>query len=63
VTLKLLTAPVEVIAAGRRVAGIKCQPMRLGEFDRSGRRRPEEGGDAFVIPADHILVAIGRRST
>ena len=60
VTLKLLTAPVEVIAAGRRVAGIKCLPMRLGEFDRSGRRRPEEGGDTFVIPADHILVAIGQ---
>jgi NADH-quinone oxidoreductase subunit F len=60
VSLKLLTAPVEVIVAGRRVAGIKCQPMRLGEFDRSGRRRPEEGGDTFVIPADHILVAVGQ---
>ena len=34
--------------------------MRLGEFDRSGRRRPEEGGDAFVIPADQVLVAIGQ---
>ena len=60
VSLRLLTAPVEVIAEGRRVAGIKCQPMRLGEFDRSGRRRPEEGGDAFVIKADHILVAVGQ---
>ena len=44
----------------KRVAGLKCLPMRLGEFDRSGRRRPEEGGTAFVIPADHILVAIGQ---
>ena len=34
--------------------------MRLGEFDRSGRRRPEEGGEAFAIPADQILVAIGQ---
>ena len=50
VKLRLLTAPVEVVLEGRRVAGIKCLPMRLGEFDRSGRRRPEEGGDAFVIP-------------
>ena len=32
------------------MAGIKCQPMRLGEFDRSGRRRPEEGGDAVRHP-------------
>jgi NADH-quinone oxidoreductase subunit F len=60
VTLKLLTAPVEVVLEGKRVAGIKCVPMRLGEFDRSGRRRPEEGGDAFIIRADHVLVAIGQ---
>ena len=60
VGLRLLTAPVEVVLDGKRVAGIKCVPMRLGEFDRSGRRRPEEGGDAFVIPADHVLVAIGQ---
>ncbi len=33
-----------------RVVGIKCLPMRLGEFDRSGRRRPEEAGDAFIVP-------------
>ncbi len=60
VKLRLLTAPVEVVLDGRRVSGIKCTPMRLGEFDRSGRRRPEEGGDAFVIPADQVLVAIGQ---
>ena len=60
VTLRLLTAPVEVVLEGKRVAGIKCVPMRLGEFDRSGRRRPEEGGDAFIIQADHVLVAIGQ---
>jgi len=60
VQLRLLTAPVEVVAEGRKVAGIKCLPMRLGEFDRSGRRRPEEAGDAFIVKADHVLVAIGQ---
>jgi len=60
VALKLLTAPVEVISQGRRVTGLNCQTMRLGSFDRSGRRRPEEGGEAFVVPCDHILVAIGQ---
>jgi NADH-quinone oxidoreductase subunit F len=60
VSLRLLTAPLEVVVEGKRVAGIRCMPMRLGEFDRSGRRRPEEGGDAFVIPADQVLVAIGQ---
>jgi NADH-quinone oxidoreductase subunit F len=60
VELKLLTAPTEILVDGRRVSGIKCMPMRLGEFDRSGRRRPEESGETFVIKADHILVAIGQ---
>ena len=60
VILRLLTAPVEVIAEGRHVVGLKCQPMRLGEFDRSGRRRPEEGGEMFVLKSDHILVAVGQ---
>jgi NADH-quinone oxidoreductase subunit F len=60
VQLRLLTAPVQVVVEGGRVAGLKCQTVRLGEFDRSGRRRPEEVGEVFVIPADHILVAIGQ---
>lgn len=60
VELRLLTAPVEVVSEGKKVAGIKCLPMRLGEFDRSGRRRPEEAGDAFVVKADQVLVAIGQ---
>ncbi|MEN6450554.1 MAG: NADH-quinone oxidoreductase subunit NuoF [Thermoguttaceae bacterium] len=60
VQLKLLTAQSEIVLDGKRVAGLKCLPMRLGEFDRSGRRRPEEGGDAFFLPADQVLVAIGQ---
>jgi NADH-quinone oxidoreductase subunit F len=61
VRLQLLTAPVAVVAERGKVTGIRCRPMRLGQFDRSGRRRPEEGGEAFVIPADQVLVAIGQR--
>jgi NADH-quinone oxidoreductase subunit F len=60
VQLRLLTAQSEIVLDGKRVAGLKCLPMRLGEFDRSGRRRPEEGGDAFFLPADQVLVAIGQ---
>ncbi|MEA1951252.1 MAG: NADH-ubiquinone oxidoreductase-F iron-sulfur binding region domain-containing protein, partial [Planctomycetota bacterium] len=60
VVLRLLTAPVEVISENKKVVGLKCQPMQLGEFDHSGRRRPEEGGDAFVIRADQILAAVGQ---
>ncbi len=60
VELKLLTAPTEIMVEDKHVVGLKCMPMRLGEFDRSGRRRPEESGAAFVIKADQILVAIGQ---
>ncbi|MCE5269264.1 MAG: FAD-dependent oxidoreductase [Planctomycetaceae bacterium] len=60
VQLQLLTAQSEIVLDGKRVKGLKCLPMRLGEFDRSGRRRPEEGGDAFFLPADQVLVAIGQ---
>jgi len=60
VVLRLLTAPLEIVVHGKRVVGVTCIPMRLGAFDRSGRRRPEEGGEAFTIPADQVLVAVGQ---
>jgi len=35
--------------------------MELGEFDRSGRRRPKEkAGSEFVVTADQIVPAIGQ---
>jgi len=35
--------------------------MLLGEFDRSGRRRPKEkAGSDFVVEADQIVAAIGQ---
>ena len=60
-TLELLTAPVEVVLKQGKVAGLKCRRMKLGEFDRSGRRRPEAQADTdFVIEADQIIAAIGQ---
>jgi NADH-quinone oxidoreductase subunit F len=61
VKLQLLTAPVAIVVENGAVAGVRCKPMRLGQFDRSGRRRPEEGGEPFVISADQVLVAIGQQ--
>lgn len=61
VKLQLLTAPEAIVVENGAVAGIRCKPMRLGQFDRSGRRRPEEGGEPFVIPSDQVLVAIGQQ--
>ncbi|HUJ43582.1 MAG TPA: NADH-ubiquinone oxidoreductase-F iron-sulfur binding region domain-containing protein [Opitutaceae bacterium] len=61
VIIKILTAPVEIVARNGRVGGLKCQTMTLGEFDRSGRRRPTAAAEEpFVLPADQIITAIGQ---
>jgi glutamate synthase (NADPH/NADH) small chain len=58
-----LTAPLEVIGNDERwVTGLKCQRMKLGEPDASGRARPEPiPGSEFVLPCDVVVVAIGTR--
>ncbi|OGV45982.1 MAG: hydrogenase [Lentisphaerae bacterium GWF2_57_35] len=59
--LQLLTAPEEILVRDGKAVGIKCRPMKLGEFDRSGRRRPEaQPENEFVIEADQIIAAIGQ---
>jgi NADH-quinone oxidoreductase subunit F len=62
VELKLLTSPEEIIVENGKVTGIRCKPMQLGTFDRSGRRRPvADDQEEFVIPCDQVIAAIGQR--
>jgi glutamate synthase (NADPH/NADH) small chain len=62
VTFKWLTLPVAFKGENGRLTTVECQPMKLGEPDDSGRRRPEpiEGAD-FDLPVDSIVKAIGQR--
>jgi NADH-quinone oxidoreductase subunit F len=57
-----LTQPVQVEVDGAGgVTGLKCAPMILGDFDRSGRRGPTESSRApFVLGADQTIVATGQ---
>ncbi len=57
------TQPVEVIRNGKGAAiGVACEQMTLGEFDRSGRRRPTTVADErFVIDCDQVIVAVGQK--
>ena len=56
-----LTSPDAVLVTDGRVAGIECQHMHLGDFDHSGRRRPEsDAEEAFVLDADHVIMAVGQ---
>ena len=61
IVFKLLTNPVEVLGdENKRVRGIACVEMELGEPDASGRRRPvEKPGSRFEIPLDTVIMAIG----
>ena len=62
VELRTLTQPTEVVTGPNGAAhGLRCESMTLGEFDRSGRRRPRSSGEeSFTLPADQVIVAIGQ---
>ncbi len=61
VTFHWLTNPLEVLGdADGWVSGLKCQKMRLGEPESSGRARPiPVEGSEFVIPVENVVLAIG----
>jgi len=55
-----LTNPVRVLGEDR-VTDIELQPQELGEFDKSGRRRPMPvEGAGYVMKADIVIPAIGQ---
>ncbi len=60
ITIKSLTSPDEIITADGKITGVKCHSMKQGEFDKSGRRRPEKSGKTFVVDADQIIFACGQ---
>ncbi|UCH34565.1 MAG: NADH-quinone oxidoreductase subunit NuoF [Armatimonadota bacterium] len=60
VELRFLLAPERVVGNGK-VTGLKCAQMALGDFDSSGRRRPQPiPGSAVEIEADVVISAIGQ---
>ncbi len=61
VVCEYLATPLEVLVdGGGAVSGLRCQRMRLGEPDDTGRARPEPvPGAVFDLQADAVVVAIG----
>jgi 2-oxoacid:acceptor oxidoreductase delta subunit (pyruvate/2-ketoisovalerate family) len=61
VEIKFLTAPLEVLGDSEGpVTGVRCQEMKLGEPDASGRRRPVPvEGSEFTVETDNVFSAIG----
>jgi NADH-quinone oxidoreductase subunit F len=61
VKLRLLTSPVGVTVEGGRVVGLRCKPMALGAYDRSGRRRPVPAeAPEYLEPCDQVISAVGQ---
>ena len=58
VQFNFLVAPVEITGDGTRANTIRCQKMRLGEPDASGRRKPEPiEGEEVIFEADLTSVS------
>jgi NADH-quinone oxidoreductase subunit F len=63
IDLVLLAAPKKIIGENGRVTTVECERMALGEFDRSGRRRPiPREGSEFAVKADTVIAAIGQQA-
>jgi NADH-quinone oxidoreductase subunit F len=60
VRFEFLAAPLALDVKGGALAGATFRRMALGEFDKSGRRRPVNTGDEFALEADLLIAAIGQ---
>jgi NADH-quinone oxidoreductase subunit F len=60
IELLTLTNPKEILSQNGKVSGMFCVRMKLGTFDSSGRRRPVESDESFVLNADQIIIATGQ---
>lgn len=58
----ILTLPVRIIGDKGRVKGLECIKTRLGEPDKSGRRKPIPIPESkFEIKVDTVIEAIGQK--
>jgi len=61
IAIEFLVAPLSIVGTDGHVAGITCQRMKPGDFDRSGRKRPVPiEGSEFTLDVDTVIAAIGQ---
>ncbi|MEI7590529.1 MAG: NADH-quinone oxidoreductase subunit NuoF, partial [Deltaproteobacteria bacterium] len=61
INFELLVAPLKITGKANNVAEIICERMELGEFDRSGRKKPMPvKGSEFSLKVDAVISAIGQ---
>ncbi len=61
IELQFLVAPKKAVVRDKKLVGLECCRMKLGEADASGRPRPVEvKGSEFLFEADWVVSAIGQ---
>ncbi len=61
IKIEFLTTPIGFSARNKKLAGMECVRMKLGEPDASGRPRPIPiEGSEFTIPVDTVIAALGQ---
>ena len=62
VKFEFLAAPLELVRKGEKLTSVKFRTMDLGDFDRTGRRKPvAKGENDFILDADMVIAAIGQK--
>ena len=62
IEIEYLSAPVKIIGNNGDIEGLEFVKTRLGEPDKSGRRKPIPiKGSEFVVNADLVISAIGQQ--
>jgi len=63
VRIEYLVAPLAIEHDNGRIKSLRLAHMRLGSFDRSGRKRPEPiDGETFEVAVDMVISAIGQKA-
>jgi CO/xanthine dehydrogenase FAD-binding subunit len=61
IELQVLVAPKKAVVEAKKLVGLECCKMKLGESDASGRPRPVEiKGSEFLFKANWVISAIGQ---
>ena len=63
IAFRFLTAPARVVMEGKRMKGLECVKIGLGEPDSSGRRGPIViPGSEFLVKTNRVLGAVGQEA-
>jgi NADH-quinone oxidoreductase subunit F len=61
VKFDFLAAPLDLVEKAGKVSAVRFRTMELGDFDRTGRRKPvAKGENDFTLPADMVIAAVGQ---